>query len=75
MRIHTKAARGLAMGTARTPWVPHAALSWIIRKGHLARWHWSSAGSSPLIAPFLFPMILAVGLKFAMRRANFILIS
>jgi hypothetical protein len=36
MRIRTKAARGWRWGPPRTPWAPHAALSWIIRKGRLA---------------------------------------
>ncbi len=37
MRIRTKAARGLAMGTASPPSVRRAAPSWIIRKVHLVR--------------------------------------
>jgi predicted murein hydrolase (TIGR00659 family) len=41
-------------GQHRTPWVPHAAQNWIIRKGRLAHWHWSSAGSSPPCWPRSF---------------------
>lgn len=40
MRIKTKAARGLAMGTASHASAPPAVRSWIIRKAHSVRWRW-----------------------------------
>lgn len=66
MRIHTKAARGLAMGTASRPGEPHVALSWIIRKGAFSSLALVICGIADLSdRAFLFPIILAVdGLKF-----------
>jgi hypothetical protein len=60
MRIHTKAARGCRWAPPRTPWVPPAARSWIIRKGRLAPGAGDLRDYHLPAGPFIFPLILAV---------------
>ena len=61
MRIRTKAARGLAMAPRRTPRVPHAVQNWTTEEGAFSSLALVICGIiTSLVAPFLFPIILAV---------------
>ncbi|STW13073.1 LrgA-associated membrane protein LrgB [Klebsiella pneumoniae subsp. rhinoscleromatis] len=61
MRIRTKASRGLSMGTASHALGTAAAPSWTIREGAFSSLALVLCGIiTSLMAPFLFPLILAV---------------
>ena len=74
MKIRTKAARGLAMGTASHALGTARCAELDYQEGAFSSLALVICGIiTSLVAPFIFPIILAVsGLKFAMRRANFI---
>lgn len=61
MRIRTKAARGWQWAPRRTPRVPHAVQNWTTEEGAFSSLALVICGIiTSLVAPFLFPIILAV---------------
>lgn len=60
MKIRTKAARGLAMGTASHALGTARCAGWIIRKGIQLAGAGDLRDYNLLLAPFIFPIILAV---------------